>query len=157
ADAEVGRDTIIYPATYIEGDVKIGEGCKVGPFARIRPGTRISTRAEIGNFVELCRTIVGEGTKIKHHTYLGDTLVGKNVNIGAGVITANYDGSKKWTTEIDDEAFIGVGVRLIAPVKIGKGAKVGAGSVVTKNKDVKPGETVAGVPAKPLKGKEARP
>ncbi|MGB2599993.1 MAG: NTP transferase domain-containing protein [Candidatus Omnitrophota bacterium] len=148
--AEIGKDTVIFPCTVIASDVKIAEGCKIGPFARLRPGTRISSGAEIGNFVELCRTEIGEGTKVKHHTYLGDTVVGKNANIGAGTITANYDGENKFPTVIEDGAFIGVNAVLIAPVKIGKDAKVGAGSVVTKNKDVQAGQTVAGVPAKPL-------
>ncbi len=148
--AEVGRDTIIYPNTVIEKDVKIEEGCRIGPFARLRPGTRVAKRAEIGNFVELCRTEIGEDTKVKHHTYLGDTLVGKNVNIGAGTITANYDGKNKYRTVIKDGAFIGVGAVIIAPVTIGESARVGAGSVITKNKDIPAGVTVAGVPARPL-------
>lgn len=154
ASAEVGRDTVIFPCTYIEADVKVGTGCKIGPFARLRPGTRVHDNVEVGNFVELCRSEVGEGSKVKHHTYLGDTTVGKKVNIGCGTITANYDGQKKWKTVIEDEVFVGVGAVLIAPVKIGKGAKIGAGSVVTKNKDVEPGGTVVGVPAKPFKAKK---
>ena len=148
--AEIGKDTIILPGTVIEADVKIAENCTIGPFARLRPGTRVSKGAGIGNYAELCRTEIGEGTKVKHQCYLGDTVVGRNANIGAGTITANYDGKNKYRTTIGDEAFIGVGVILIAPVKIGEGAKVGAGSVVTKNKDVKAGETVVGVPARPL-------
>jgi len=130
--------------------VRIGEGCRIGPFARIRPGTDISGNVEIGNFVEINRTTIGEGTKVKHHTYLGDAAVGRGVNIGAGVITANYDGKEKHRTVVEDEVFIGVGAVLIAPVKIGKGAVIGAGSVVTRNKDVAAGETVVGVPARPF-------
>ena len=145
--AVIGRDTIIFPNTVIEQDVKVSTGCRIGPFARLRPGTVLDANVEVGNFVEICRTGIGEGTKVKHHTYLGDTTVGKNVNIGAGTITANYDGKDKNRTVIEDDAFIGVGVTLIAPVKVGKGAKVGAGSVVTKNKDVPAGETVVGIPA----------
>ncbi|MGB2630007.1 MAG: NTP transferase domain-containing protein [Candidatus Omnitrophota bacterium] len=148
--AEIGKDTVIFPGTVIEADVKIAENCTIGPFARLRPGTRISSGAGIGNYAELCRTEIGEGTKVKHQCYLGDTVVGRNVNIGAGTITANYDGRNKYRTVIGDGAFIGVGVILIAPVKIGENAKVGAGSVVTKNKDVRAGETVVGVPARPL-------
>ncbi|MGB2601371.1 MAG: NTP transferase domain-containing protein [Candidatus Omnitrophota bacterium] len=148
--AEIGRDTVIFPNTVIEKDVKVAEGCRIGPFARLRPGTRVSESVEIGNFVELCRTQIGKNTKVKHHTYLGDTVVGEDANIGAGTITANYDGKDKFQTVIEDNAFIGVGVVLIAPVKIGKGAKVGAGSVVTKNKDVPAGGTVVGVPARPF-------
>ncbi|MBU0683027.1 MAG: sugar phosphate nucleotidyltransferase [Candidatus Omnitrophota bacterium] len=148
-DAIVGKDTIIFPNTVIEGDVEIAEECRIGPFARIRSGSRISFKVEIGNFVEICRTKIGEGTRVKHHAYLGDAVVGNNVNIGAGVITANYDGEKKNITIIDDNVFVGVGSIFIAPVKIGKNAKIGAGSVVTKNKDVPDGAVVMGVPAKP--------
>lgn len=149
--AGVGRDTVIYPCTVIEKDVEVGENCRIGPFARLRPGTVLDEGVEIGNYVELCRSRIGSGTKVKHHTYLGDTVVGKDANIGAGTITANYDGKRKHRTEIADRAFIGIGVSLVAPIKIGEAAKVGAGSVVTRNKDVPPGVTVAGVPAKPLK------
>ncbi|MCQ9207289.1 MAG: NTP transferase domain-containing protein [Omnitrophica bacterium] len=149
-EAVIGKDTIIYPNTIIEKNVTIGEGCKIGPFARIRPGTKIAKRVEIGNFVELVRTKVGENSKIKHMTYLGDAEVGRDVNIGAGTITANYDGKKKHKTIIGDRAFIGVGAILIAPVKVGKGALVGAGSVVTRKKDVPAGGVVAGVPARIL-------
>jgi len=149
--ATVGKDTVVFPHTVIEDDVKIAANCRIGPFARLRPGTRLSRDVEIGNFVEICRTRIGEGTKVKHHTYLGDTTVGRNANIGAGVITANYDGRKKHRTFIGDNASIGVGVSLVAPVRIGKSARVGAGSVVTKNKNVAAGKTVAGVPAKPLR------
>ncbi|NQT32234.1 MAG: bifunctional N-acetylglucosamine-1-phosphate uridyltransferase/glucosamine-1-phosphate acetyltransferase [Candidatus Omnitrophica bacterium] len=148
--AKIGKDTIIYPNTVIEGDVEIGSGCKIGPFARLRPGTKVSRDVEIGNFVEMTRTEVGEGTKIKHHAYLGDARIGRNVNIGSGTMTANYDGKNKNRTEIEDNVLIGVGAILIAPVKIGKGAQVGAGSVVTKNKNVAAGATVAGIPAKAI-------
>lgn len=146
----IGKDAVIFPNTIIENDTEIGENCKIGPFARIRPGTKIATGAEIGNFVELVRTKIGKNSKVKHMSYLGDTTVGKNVNIGAGTITANYDGIEKYKTVIEDGAFIGVGAILIAPVRVGKGAVVGAGSVVTKRKNVPRGVTVAGVPAKAM-------
>jgi len=149
--AIIGRETVIFPNTVIEEDVEIKSACRIGPFARLRPGTRLSEEVEIGNFVEICRTKIGAKTRVKHHTYLGDAIVGRRVNIGAGVITANYDGKNKFCTKIEDDAFIGVGVIFVAPVKIGKGAKIGAGSVVTKNKDVGAGETVMGVPARPYK------
>jgi len=149
--AKIGRDTVIYANTYIESDVEIGASCLIGPFTRLRKGVRIGNRVEVGNFVELVRTEVGDDTKVKHHTYLGDTKLGKSANIGAGVITANYDGKNKNRTIIEDGAFIGVGARLIAPLSIGKGAVVGAGAVVPKNHDVPKGATVLGVPARILK------
>jgi len=149
--AIIGVETVIFPNTVIEEDVEIKSACRIGPFARLRPGTRLSEEVEIGNFVEICRTKIGTKTRVKHHTYLGDAIIGKRVNIGAGVITANYDGKNKFCTKIEDDAFIGVGVIFIAPVKIGKGAKIGAGSVVTKNKDVGAGETVMGIPARAYK------
>jgi len=157
SDVKIGQDTVIFPSTVIEPGVKIGRRCKIGPFARLRPGTALLDDVEIGNFVELCRSKIGEKTKIKHHTYLGDTCVGRNVNIGAGTITANYDGKNKSRTVIEDGVFVGVGAVLIAPVEIGKYAVVGAGSVVTKNKNVRAGETVVGIPARPLiKGKSVK-
>ena len=151
---EVGRDTIIYPHSIIEGKVKIGRACQIGPFARLRSGTVLQDRAQIGNFVEIVRSRIGSGSKIKHHSYIGDAVIGKGVNVGAGSITANYDGKNKNLTFIDDGAFIGVGTILIAPVKIGKKAVTGAGSVVTKNRDVPAGAIVAGVPARILRKKK---
>ncbi|MDP3730713.1 MAG: NTP transferase domain-containing protein [Candidatus Omnitrophota bacterium] len=150
-DVKIGKDTIIYPNTIIESDVKIGENCRIGPFARLRGGTRIGNGTEIGNFVELVRTTIADSTKVKHHTYLGDAKVGKNVNIGAGAITANYDGKNKSRTFIGDSSFIGVGAIIIAPVKIGKKALVGAGAVILRGTNVKDGATVVGVPAKVLR------
>lgn len=149
-DAKIGKDTVIHPHTIIEEDVIIGRKCEIGPFARIRKNTAIQDNVEIGNFVELVRTKVSSGTKIKHMAYIGDAKIGRNVNIGAGTITANFDGRKKNKTVIEDRAFIGVGAILIAPVKVGSGAIVGAGSVVTKNRDVPPRTTVVGVPARVL-------
>jgi bifunctional UDP-N-acetylglucosamine pyrophosphorylase / glucosamine-1-phosphate N-acetyltransferase len=148
--ASIGKDTVIFPGTVIESDVKVGKGCKIGPFARLRPGTRLYDNVEVGNFVEICRTEIGKNTRVKHHTYLGDAVLGKDVNVGAGTITANYDGNKKNRTLVGAGAFLGVGTVLIAPVKIGENAVVGAGSVVTKNRNVGKGKTVAGVPAKEL-------
>lgn len=149
----IGRDTVIKPNTVIESDCEIGSSCVIGPFARIRTNVFIDDKAEVGNFVELVRTRIGSNTKVKHHTYLGDAIVGKGVNIGAGTITANYDGKNKNKTVIEDGAFIGVGAILIAPVKIGKGALVGAGCVVPKNHNVPKGATVVGIPARVLKRK----
>jgi bifunctional UDP-N-acetylglucosamine pyrophosphorylase/glucosamine-1-phosphate N-acetyltransferase len=149
--AKIAQDTIINPFVVIERDVIIGSGCRVGPFAHLRRGTVLKDGSEIGNFVEVVRSSVGVGSKAKHHSYLGDALVGKGVNIGAGTITANYDGKKKNRTVINDGAFIGSGTTIVAPVKIGRGAVTGAGSVVVKGKDVAPHTVVVGVPAKPLK------
>lgn len=150
-DVEAAGDTVIYPHCVIEGAVKIGKACSIGPFARLRPGTVLEDDVQIGNFVEVVRSKIASGCKIKHHSYIGDTVMGKGVNVGCGTITANYDGKNKNRTIIGEGAFIGVGTILIAPVKIGKGAIIGAGSVVTKNKDVPAGVTVAGVPATVLK------
>lgn len=152
-DVEIGRDTIIYPYTFIENNVKIAANCSIGPFARLRPGTIIDANVSIGNFVEIVRSKIGSFTKVRHQCYIGDTAIGKHVNIGAGTIVANYDGKNKHKTIIEDNAFIGTGSILIAPVRIGRGAKTGAGSVVTKSHDVPPGKTVIGVPAKILKKK----
>ncbi|UCD54726.1 MAG: bifunctional N-acetylglucosamine-1-phosphate uridyltransferase/glucosamine-1-phosphate acetyltransferase [Candidatus Omnitrophota bacterium] len=154
--AKIGKDTIIHPHTIIEGDVTIGKGCEIGPFARIRKQTTIDDGVEIGNFTELVRTSVSSGTKIKHMTYLGDAEIGRNVNIGAGTITANFDGKSKNKTIIEDGSFIGVGSIFIAPVRVGSGAVVGAGSVVTKGKNVPPHKTVIGIPARVLKGGRKR-
>ena len=151
SSAKIGTDTIIYPNTVIDKNVSVGKNCSIGPFARLREGTKLENSVEVGNFVELVRTRVSSGTKIKHLTYLGDADLGKNVNVGAGVITANYDGKNKNKTIIESEAFIGVGAILIAPVKVGRGAIVGAGSVVTKKKNVPRGKTVIGAPARILK------
>jgi bifunctional UDP-N-acetylglucosamine pyrophosphorylase/glucosamine-1-phosphate N-acetyltransferase len=147
---EIGKDTVIYPYTFIENNVKIGSNCGIGPFARLRSGTVIENNVGIGNFVEIVRSSVGEKTKIKHQCYIGDTVIGKNVNIGAGTIVANYDGKEKHKTIIEDNAFIGTGTILIAPVKVGKGGVTGSGSVVTKNKNVPAGKTVVGIPARLL-------
>ena len=148
--AKIGRDTVIYPYTFIENNVKIGPDCSIGPCARLRTGTVVANNVGIGNFAELVRSYVGENTKIRHQCYIGDTIIGKNVNIGAGTIVANYDGKEKHKTIIEDNAFIGTGTILVAPVKIGKGAVTGAGSVVTKNKNVPAGKTVIGIPARLL-------
>ena len=153
--ARIGKDTTIFSNTVIESDVEIGSNCQIGPFSRIRPYVYIGNDVEVGNFVELNRTKVGDGTKIKHHTYLGDAIVGKDVNIGAGTITANYDGKNKNKTIIEDGAFIGVGAILIAPVRVGSKATVGAGSVVPKEHDVPKGVTVVGIPARIYKRRKS--
>ncbi len=129
----IGRDTVIYPHTVIEGETNIGEDCHIGPFARIRPGTEIKAGTRIGNFVEVKKSTIGPDSKVNHLTYLGDAVVGKGVNIGAGTITCNYDGKKKHQTLIEDGVFVGSGSQLVAPLKVGKHAYVGAGSTITRN------------------------
>jgi len=147
----IERDTVIYPYTVIEGPVRIGRDCRIGPFARVRPGCELKDRVEIGNFVEITRTRINKETKVKHHTYLGDAVIGRGVNVGAGTITANYDGNGKYVTKIEDDAFIGSGTILVAPVKVGRNAVTGAGAVVTKKRNVPPNSVVAGIPARLLK------
>jgi bifunctional UDP-N-acetylglucosamine pyrophosphorylase/glucosamine-1-phosphate N-acetyltransferase len=149
--AKIGKDTVINPFTVIDGDVTIKSHCEVGPFTHLRDKTFLEDKAEIGNFVEVKKTRVGSHTKAKHLTYLGDTVIGKNANIGAGTITANYDGKNKYQTTIKDKAFIGSGTILVAPVSVGKHSVTGAGSVVVRNKNVPDNTVVVGVPAKILK------
>ncbi|MBI1882641.1 MAG: bifunctional N-acetylglucosamine-1-phosphate uridyltransferase/glucosamine-1-phosphate acetyltransferase [Chlamydiae bacterium] len=147
---EIGQDSVIHPFTVIEGEVKIGRSCEIGPFTHIRGGTNLSDRVEIGNFVEVKASQIGEGTKAKHLTYLGNAQVGPHVNVGAGTITANYDGEAKHTTQIDEGAFVGSGTIFVAPVQMGKRAVTGAGAVVTRGKNIPDGAVVVGVPAKIL-------
>tara|TARA_Y100000310_G_scaffold316057_1_gene367349 strand:- start:2446 stop:3084 length:639 start_codon:yes stop_codon:yes gene_type:complete len=129
---KIGNDVEILPFSHIE-NATLEKNVRVGPFSRIRPGSFISKGSRIGNFVEIKKSRIGKNSKIPHLSYVGDTSTGKNVNVGAGTITCNYDGKKKNKTKILDGAFIGSNASLIAPIKIGKGSIVGAGSVITKN------------------------
>jgi bifunctional UDP-N-acetylglucosamine pyrophosphorylase/glucosamine-1-phosphate N-acetyltransferase len=131
-DSVVGDGAIIKDSTVIEESV-IENGATVGPFARVRPGSRVGEGARIGNFVELKKVAIGAGTKASHLSYLGDAKIGKDVNIGAGTITCNYDGYRKNVTTIGDNVFIGSDSQLIAPVTIGNGAYVGAGATITRD------------------------
>lgn len=131
-DAVIGVGTVIAPYTHIE-QVKIADECRIGPYARLRPGTELGSEAHIGNFVELKNSQVDSGSKINHLSYVGDTSVGKQVNIGAGTITCNYDGANKYRTAIGDYAFIGSSSQLVAPVTVGAGATIGAGSTITQD------------------------
>jgi len=131
-DVEVAAGTRIEPFSLLE-QAKIGADCRIGPYARIRPGTRLADEVHIGNFVELKNSQVGFNSKINHLSYVGDTTVGAKVNIGAGTITCNYDGANKHRTVIEDGAFIGSDTQLVAPVTVGKGATIGAGSTITKD------------------------
>ena len=149
-DTKIGKNVVIEPYVVISKNVKIGnnvnissfshlEGVKIennvniGPYARIRPGVTIKSGSKIGNFVEVKKSIIEENSKINHLSYIGDTKIGKNVNIGAGTITCNYDGIKKNKTKIKDKVFIGSNSSLVAPVTINENSIVGAGSVITKD------------------------
>lgn len=131
-DGQVASGVHILPYSVIE-ESKISEGCQIGPFARIRPGTSVGPECKVGNFVELKKVKTGKNTKVSHLTYLGDAELGNDINIGAGTITCNYDGVAKHKTVIGDGAFIGSDSQLIAPIKVGKGAYIGSGSTVTKD------------------------
>tara|TARA_Y100000768_G_scaffold44982_1_gene29383 strand:+ start:222 stop:830 length:609 start_codon:yes stop_codon:yes gene_type:complete len=149
-DTKIGNNVIIEPYVVIGSKVKIGnnviiksfshlESCKIenkveiGPYARIRPETILKEGSKIGNFVEIKKSVIGKKTKVNHLSYVGDSDLGKNVNIGAGTITCNYDGVKKSKTKIKDKVFIGSNTSLVAPVTINNDSIVGAGSVITKN------------------------
>ena len=149
-DTKIGKNVTIEPYVVIGSKVKIGnnviiksfshlENCKIenkveiGPYARIRPGTTLKEGSKIGNFVEIKKSTLGKKSKVNHLTYIGDTQIGKSVNIGAGTITCNYDGIKKNKTTIEDNVFIGSNSSLVAPLTIEEGSLIGAGSVITKN------------------------
>jgi len=151
-DSEIG-DSCAIVASVIEGAVLAG-GVDVGPFSHLRPGSRLETGVHVGNFVEVKASRLGRGTKVGHFSYVGDAEVGEEVNIGAGTVTCNYDGEKKSVTVIGDGAFVGSDTMLVAPVRLGRGARTGAGAVVTQ--DVPEGATVAGVPARAISGKARR-
>ncbi|MCF7908650.1 MAG: NTP transferase domain-containing protein [Candidatus Omnitrophica bacterium] len=149
AGVKVGKNTVIYPFTFIEKGVIIGSCCSLGPFARLRKGTSIGDNSHIGDFIELNRSKIGRNVRMKHFGYIGDAVVEDNVNIGAGTVTANFDGKLKQKTYIRKGSFIGSDTILVAPLEVGKNSTTGAGSVVTRN--VKSGTVVVGVPAKKLK------
>ncbi|MDI3281347.1 MAG: bifunctional UDP-N-acetylglucosamine diphosphorylase/glucosamine-1-phosphate N-acetyltransferase GlmU [Bacillota bacterium] len=165
-DVTVGRDTVIFPFTFLEGETVVGERCiigpqcrivdsrlgdevqiqyslvyestlgrgvRVGPFAYLRPQTEVAEGAKIGDFVELKKARIGPGSKVPHHSYVGDAVVGAGVNIGAGTITCNYDGREKHQTVIEDEVFVGSNTNLVAPVRVGRGAYIAAGSTITRD------------------------
>jgi bifunctional UDP-N-acetylglucosamine pyrophosphorylase/glucosamine-1-phosphate N-acetyltransferase len=180
----IGPDTVILPATIIQGHTRIGSTCRIGPHTRIidstigngctvdsstveasvlegginvgpyshlRPGTKLGKGVHVGNYVEIKEATIGDGTQIGHFSYIGDAKIGAEVNIGAGTITCNFDGMKKQRTVIGDGAFIGSDTMLVAPLRVGRGAKTGAGSVVTHN--LPPGSLAYGVPARVVKKK----
>ena len=150
SDTQIGKNVIIEPYVVIGSKVKIGnnvviksfshlEACQienkveVGPYARIRPYTILKEGSKIGNFVEVKKSIIGKKSKVNHLTYIGDSKIGKSVNVGAGTITCNYDGKKKHLTNIKDKVFIGSNSSLVAPITIGEGSTIGAGSIITRN------------------------
>lgn len=166
AQVQIGKDTVIYPFTWLEGETIIGENCEIGPncrftntrigdgvtahfsygheceiadeavlgpYVHLRPATKIKRGVKIGNFVEVKNSVIGEGTKLPHLSYIGDSDVGSGVNMGCGTITVNYDGKAKHRTVIENDAFVGCNSNLVAPVTVGKGAYIGAGSTITKD------------------------
>ena len=129
-DSELADNVSVHPNCVIESAV-IGKDCDIGPFARVRPDTRLAEKVKIGNFVEVKKAVIDAGSKVNHLSYIGDTTMGKNVNVGAGTITCNYDGANKHQTIIGDNVFIGSDTQLVAPVEVGEGATIGAGSTIT--------------------------
>jgi bifunctional UDP-N-acetylglucosamine pyrophosphorylase/glucosamine-1-phosphate N-acetyltransferase len=163
-DVVIGPDTVLEDTSVNDGAVVIsshaesaviGERATIGPFSHLRPGSVIGPDAHIGNYAEIKDSVIGSGAKIGHFSYVGDTTVGAGANIGAGTVTCNYDGDVKHQTLIGENAFIGSGTMLVAPVSIGPGASTGAGSVVIH--DVPPGERVAGVPARSISKPDSSP
>ena len=149
-DTQIGKNVTIEPYVVIGSKVKIGnnvviksfshlESCQIenkveiGPYARIRPNTILKEGSKVGNFVEVKKSVIGKKSKVNHLTYIGDSKIGKSVNVGAGTITCNYDGKKKYITNIKDKVFIGSNSSLVAPITIGEGSTIGAGSVITRN------------------------
>ena len=129
---QIGNNVKILSFSHLEG-VKIDNDVSVGPYARLRPGTKIKSGSKIGNFVEVKKSIINKNSKVNHLSYIGDALVGKDVNIGAGTITCNYDGRKKSITKIKDKVFVGSNTSLVAPVTLNEKSVIGAGSVISKN------------------------
>ncbi|HCA27992.1 MAG TPA: UDP-N-acetylglucosamine diphosphorylase/glucosamine-1-phosphate N-acetyltransferase [Betaproteobacteria bacterium] len=131
-NATIGKDTVIEAFSLIE-QAMVGDSCRIGPFARLRPGARLAATVHVGNFVEIKNSNIGDNSKINHLSYIGDSDLGKNINVGAGSITCNYDGANKHRTTIEDNVFIGSDTQLVAPVTVKKGATVGAGSTITRD------------------------
>jgi bifunctional UDP-N-acetylglucosamine pyrophosphorylase/glucosamine-1-phosphate N-acetyltransferase len=149
-NARIGSGTRVQPFSHLDGTVT-GEGCVLGPFARTRPGTVLANGVHIGNFVEIKNSVIAGDSKANHLSYIGDADVGARVNIGAGTITCNYDGANKYRTEIGDDVFIGSDTQLVAPVRVGRGATLGAGTTLTR--DAPPDQlTVSRTPQKNYPG-----
>jgi len=131
-DSSIGPGTLVHANSIIDNS-QTGANCEIGPFARLRPETKLCESVKIGNFVETKMSSIGNGSKVNHLSYIGDSAIGSQVNVGAGTITCNYDGANKHRTTIGDDVFIGSGVNLVAPIEIGRGATIGAGSTLTKD------------------------
>ena len=131
-NSDIDENSTIEAFSHIDSS-KVGSSCRVGPYARLRPGTVLESKVNIGNYVEIKNSLVDQGSKINHLSYIGDSEIGKNVNIGAGTITCNYDGVDKHKTIIEDDVFVGSNTQIVAPLKVGKGATIGAGSTITKD------------------------
>jgi bifunctional UDP-N-acetylglucosamine pyrophosphorylase/glucosamine-1-phosphate N-acetyltransferase len=131
-DSKLGPGTVVHAHSVMSG-AESGADCEIGPFARLRRGAKLAKEVKVGNFVEVKKTTIGDGSKVNHLTYVGDAEIGRDVNVGAGTITCNYDGANKHKTTIGDRAFIGSGSMLVAPVTIGADATIGAGSTITKD------------------------
>ena len=129
---KIGNNVVVKSFSYVE-DTLMENNVAVGPYARLRPGTILKSGAKIGNFVEIKKSKIGKNSKVSHLSYIGDASIGENSNIGAGTITCNFDGSKKYKTSVSDNVFIGSNTSLVAPLKIDKNSTVGAGSVITRN------------------------
>jgi bifunctional UDP-N-acetylglucosamine pyrophosphorylase/glucosamine-1-phosphate N-acetyltransferase len=151
ARAEIEADARIEPFTVISGPCRIARGAVVGPFAHLRAAS-LGARARVGNFVEVVRSELGAEARALHLAYLGDAELGDGANVGAGTITANWDGARHHRTRVGARAQLGSNTVLVAPAEVGEGARTGAGSVVTRGQQVPPGATWAGVPARPLGG-----
>jgi bifunctional UDP-N-acetylglucosamine pyrophosphorylase/glucosamine-1-phosphate N-acetyltransferase len=132
ARAQIGQDTVIEPFTYIHGEVKIGQGCRIGPFAYLRHGSVLKNDVVLGVYTEVKNSILADGVRVRHHSYIGDATIGDKVNVGAGTITANFDGKKVYQTHIGDNCYIGSGAVLIAPLEIQDGSHINAGTVVSQ-------------------------
>jgi len=149
-DVKIGKGTIVYPWCFIESGVTIGPKCQIGPFAKLRKGTAIGAENIIGSFVEVNRTRTGKKVLAKHLSYLGDAVIGDGTNVGAGTITANFDGKNKHLTRIGKKVFLGSNTVLVAPVSVPEGTKTGAGSVVIPKTRMKKGDVVVGIPARSI-------
>ena len=149
-DVDIGEGTVLYPCTVVGRGARIGPNCEVGPFAHLRADAILREGVIVGNYVEVKKAVLGAGAKARHLTYLGDAEVGAGANVGAGTITANWDGRTKHKTTIEEGAFVGSGTVFVAPATLGKGARTGAGAIVTRGTRVPDGETWVGVPARPL-------